>query len=29
MVLITGVLASIFPAIKAIRLNPADALRTE
>ena len=28
MVLITGILASIYPAIKALKLNPAEALRT-
>lgn len=29
MVIITGILASIYPARKALKLNPADALRTE
>jgi len=29
MIIITGVLASLYPAIKALKLNPADALRTE
>jgi ABC-type antimicrobial peptide transport system permease subunit len=28
LVLITGILASVYPAIKALRLNPAEALRT-
>ena len=28
MVLVTGVLASVYPAIKALKLNPAEALRT-
>lgn len=29
LVIITGVLSSIYPAIKALKLNPADSLRTE
>lgn len=29
MIIITGVLASVYPALKALRLDPADALRTE
>jgi ABC-type lipoprotein release transport system permease subunit len=29
MVLITGILASIYPAYKALKQDPADALRTE
>jgi putative ABC transport system permease protein len=29
MVIITGILASILPAIKALKLNPADALRID
>lgn len=29
MVILTGVLASVYPALKALKLNPADALRTE
>jgi ABC-type lipoprotein release transport system permease subunit len=28
MVIITGILASIYPALKALKLNPAEALRT-
>jgi ABC-type antimicrobial peptide transport system permease subunit len=28
LVLITGILASVYPAIKALKLNPAEALRT-
>lgn len=29
MIIITGILASVYPALKALRLDPADALRTE
>lgn len=29
LVILTGVLASLYPAWKALKLNPADALRTE
>ena len=28
MVLLTGIIASIYPAVKALKLNPAEALRT-
>jgi len=29
LIVITGVIASIYPALKALKLNPADAIRTE
>lgn len=29
LIIITGILSSVYPAIKALKLNPADALRTE
>jgi ABC-type antimicrobial peptide transport system permease subunit len=29
LVFITGVLSSVYPAIKALRLNPSDAIRTD
>jgi len=29
MVIITGIIGSIYPAIKALKLNPADAIRTD
>ncbi|MDZ7777780.1 MAG: hypothetical protein U5L09_20275 [Bacteroidales bacterium] len=29
LVIITGILSSIYPSIKALRLNPAESIRTE
>jgi ABC-type antimicrobial peptide transport system permease subunit len=29
LIIITGILSSIYPALKALKLDPADALRTE
>ena len=29
LIIITGIVSSVYPAIKALRLNPVDAIRTE
>jgi ABC-type antimicrobial peptide transport system permease subunit len=29
LIIITGILSAIYPALKALKLDPADALRTE
>jgi ABC-type antimicrobial peptide transport system permease subunit len=29
LVILTGIISSVYPALKALRLNPADAVRTD